>query len=278
MVVELGVGDHRDVGASLSRSGRTRRPRPRATPRSPSRRWRPSSGPRRRPGSSGPRAAQGVHDHARRRRLAVGAGDGDRRLQAGELAEQVGAVQLAARAALGVGRPRSRWSRRPRRPRARWPRRGRRAARSRPRFSVPAYGEPAARSDPVTLAPSACATTARPLIPAPPIPTKCSLRPDQGWSIPVTLGPWPTNRGSSGSRARRSATRSSARDSGRRSRPRSRPRHARGHVDRLGQVGDLPDRRAADPGRDARRLAADRAPARPGRGAAARSPRAARRS
>jgi ATP-dependent DNA helicase RecQ len=26
-------------------------------------------------------------------------------------------------------------------------------------------------------------------MPAPPIPTKCSLRPDQGWSIPVTLGP-----------------------------------------------------------------------------------------
>src|SRR3954451_795893 len=55
-------------------------------------------------------------------------------------------------------------------------------------FSVLAYGEPAARSEPVTLAPSARATTARPLIPAPPIPTKCSLRPDQGWSIPVTLG------------------------------------------------------------------------------------------
>src|SRR3954451_6376035 len=38
------------------------------------------------------------------------------------------------------------------------------------------------------LAPSACATTASPLIPAPRIPTKCSLRPDQGWSMPVTLG------------------------------------------------------------------------------------------
>ena len=44
------------------------------------------------------------------------------------------------------------------------------------------------------------------------------------------------------------------------------PRHAGRDVDRLGQVGDLPDRRAADRGRDGRRLAADRAPARPGRG------------
>src|SRR3954470_10316393 len=41
------------------------------------------------------------------------------------------------------------------------------------------YGE-GARSEPVTVAPSVCATTARPLIPAPPIPTKCSLRPVHG--------------------------------------------------------------------------------------------------
>ena len=40
-----------------------------------------------------------------------------------------------------------------------------------------AYGEPAARSEPLTVAPSACATSASPLIPAPPMPTKCSLRP-----------------------------------------------------------------------------------------------------
>ena len=33
------------------------------------------------------------------------------------------------------------------------------------RRSVPPYGEPAARSEPVTLAPSACATTASPLMP-----------------------------------------------------------------------------------------------------------------
>jgi hypothetical protein len=44
-----------------------------------------------------------VDDHRRGRRLAVGAGDGDRRLQAGQLAEQVGAVQLGgARGSLGV--------------------------------------------------------------------------------------------------------------------------------------------------------------------------------
>src|SRR3954453_21540937 len=32
------------------------------------------------------------------------------------------------------------------------------------------------------------ATFASPLIPAPRMPTKCSLRPDHGWSMPVTLG------------------------------------------------------------------------------------------
>src|SRR4051794_13705351 len=48
------------------------------------------------------------------------------------------------------------------------------------------YGE-GARSEPVTVAPSARATTARPLIPAPPTPTKCSLRPDQAPMWPVTL-------------------------------------------------------------------------------------------
>ena len=45
-----------------------------------------------------PAAAQRVDEHARRRRLAVRAGDGDRRAQPGELAEQVRAVQLARRA------------------------------------------------------------------------------------------------------------------------------------------------------------------------------------
>src|SRR4051795_8031163 len=45
-----------------------------------------------------------------------------------------------------------------------------------------------ARSDPVTSAPRMRATLASPLIPAPRMPTKCSLRPDHGWSMPVTLG------------------------------------------------------------------------------------------
>ena len=40
-------------------------------------------------------AAQRVHEHARGRRLAVRAGDGDRRAQACQLAEQLGPVQLA---------------------------------------------------------------------------------------------------------------------------------------------------------------------------------------
>ena len=103
-------------------------------------------------------------------------------------------------------------------------------------------------------------------MPAPPMPTKCSLRPDQGWSIPVTLGRLPDE-----SRIdrvaheafgyRRAATRAARGD---RVRPRG-TRRAGGHVDRLGQVSDLPDRRAADAGRDRRRLPLDRAPARPGR-------------
>ncbi|CAA9475127.1 MAG: ATP-dependent DNA helicase RecQ, partial [uncultured Solirubrobacteraceae bacterium] len=44
-----------------------------------------------------------------------------------------------------------------------------------------------------------------------------------------------------------------------------RSRHAGGHVDRIGQVGDLPDRRPAFQGRHRGRLAADRAAGRPGR-------------
>ena len=45
------------------------------------------------------------------------------------------------------------------------------------------YGESGARSEPVTSAPSARATIARPLMPAPPMPTKCSRRPLQGGSL-----------------------------------------------------------------------------------------------
>ena len=50
-----------------------------------------------------PAAAQRVDEHARRRRLAVRAGDGDRRAQARQLAEQLGAVQLAQAALAGRG-------------------------------------------------------------------------------------------------------------------------------------------------------------------------------
>ena len=54
VVVELGVGEHGDAAVeAAAASGRTRRPRPRATRPSPSRRSSPSSGPRRRPGSPG---------------------------------------------------------------------------------------------------------------------------------------------------------------------------------------------------------------------------------
>ena len=65
-----------------------------------------------------------------------------------------------------------------------------------------------------------------------------------------------------GVRVRRAAPRPAGGDRGRA----RRPRRAGRDVDRLGEVGDLPDRRAADAGRDDRRLAADRAPARPGGG------------
>ncbi len=39
------------------------------------------------------------------------------------------------------------------------------------------------RSDPLTSAPSACDTSARPLIPAPPMPTKWSFLPSKGASL-----------------------------------------------------------------------------------------------
>ncbi len=45
------------------------------------------------------------------------------------------------------------------------------------------YGESAARSEPLTSAPSARATSARPLIPAPPMPTKCRRRPAHGVAV-----------------------------------------------------------------------------------------------
>ena len=115
VVVELGVGQDGDPGRELEQRavglvGLDDQPLPRAPA---------GVGPRRADGAADevarvhPAAAQRVHEHARRRRLAVRAGDRDRRAQPGELAEQVGAVQLAQAAlarsgALGVvGRDRA---------------------------------------------------------------------------------------------------------------------------------------------------------------------------
>ena len=155
------------VGASLSRRavglvGLDHEP----LRRRPSRRWSRSRGPRRRPGS-GPAASRSAWTIiARRRRLAVGAGDGDRRLQARELAQQVGAVQLAAPAVVRSGLSggdRARVDDLGAR-RARWPRRGRSSARC-PALSGPPYGESAARSEPVTSRRARARPAASPLMP-----------------------------------------------------------------------------------------------------------------
>ena len=80
-----------------------------------------------------------------------------------------------------AGRRESRWRRPARCRRARARRRGRPAARCRPRAARRSTASRRA-SQPLTSAPSACAISASPLIPAPPMPTKCSLRPRQGAS------------------------------------------------------------------------------------------------
>ena len=129
VVVELGVGEHGDPRRELEQRavglvGLHDEPLPRPPAGVGARRAHLAADQVAR---VHPAAAQRVHDHARRRRLAVRAGDGDRRLEAGELAEQVGAVQLAAALAPPRApgcRAGSRWRRRPRRPRARWRRRG----------------------------------------------------------------------------------------------------------------------------------------------------------
>ena len=112
-------------------------------------------------------------------------------LQPRELAEQVGAVQLARRArarrARGC-RAGSRSSTTTSAPSgtlaASWPIAGSMPAAR----SGAAYGEPAARSEPVTLAPSARATSARPLIPAPPMPDEVQRRPPQGVAVLIGRG------------------------------------------------------------------------------------------
>ena len=152
-MVELGVGEDRNPAVELEQRavglvGLDHQPLP-----------RPPAGVRARRahlaadqvGRIRAAAAQGVDEHARGRRLAVGAGDGDRRPQPGQLGEQVGAVQLAASRPRARGSPgRSRSSRRPRRPSgtlaASWPTTGSiPASRSRA-----AYEEPPERSEPVT--------------------------------------------------------------------------------------------------------------------------------
>ena len=214
------------------------------------------------------------------------AGDGDRRAQAGELAEQIGAVQLA-QAALARARARgcragSRSRPRPRRPPARWRRRGRRSARCPPRA---AGRRRASRPRGPSRSPSrrarvrrARARSCRPRR----SPRSAASRPVHGshrragqpirrfGAAPdagscASHGRRPDRaRRARGVRLRRAAARAARGDRG----GARRARHARGHVDRLRQVGDLPDRRAAAAGRDRRRLAADRAPARAGRGPA----------
>ena len=205
-------------------------------------------------------APQGVHEHRRRRGLPVRAGDGDRRLEPRELAEQVGAVQLRARRWCAPGCPAgSRSSRRLRAggtfPAA-WPCSSSRSA----------SGE---RVDPVTSAPRMRATFASPLIPTPPMPTKWSLRPDQGWSTPVSLGALADE--SRIERVAQEAFGFAALRPGQREAIEA-ALDGRdvlvGDVDRCRQVGHLPDRRAADARARRGRVAADRAAARPGRRAA----------
>ncbi len=129
--------------------------------------------------------------------------------------------------------------------------------------------------------------------PAPPIPTKCSRRPVQGsLTAPGSLAPAVSPRARAGQNPRAMAADRIERvarevfgfDALRAGPARGdrggarRPRRARRHVDRLGQVGDLPDRRAAAARRHRRRLAADRPPARAGRGLRRSARPAARRS
>ena len=132
-----------------------------------------------------------MRGHRRRRGLAVRARDGDHPAHRHGLGEQLAAVvhgtpRSAATTSGSVGGDRGRddqlgagerRARRRGRPAARSPRRAARRSRaSRPRRSR------------VTSAPSACAIRASPLIPAPPMPTKCSSRPRHGWSSPPPPG------------------------------------------------------------------------------------------
>ncbi len=295
MVVELGVGDHGDPRRQLEQRavglvGLDHEP----LPRPPA-----GVGPGRADlaadevGRVHPAGAQRVHDHARGRRLAVGAGDRDRRPQPRDLAQQVGAVQLALAALAGdralrvVGRDRARDHELGVRGHvggvvpgrgddpvlAQGPRVGgvgravgaghRRAERVGDEREAAHPG--AAHADEVQ--PAAGPGRARGgrghrRAPYPSVPRFSAGRP--GACAPRALG----SRVHRPCRPRGLRLRVAAPGPARGDRGGARrPRHARGHVDGVGQVGDLPDRGAAHPGRDRRRLAADRAPARPGRGA-----------
>ena len=111
-MVELGVGEDRDLGIELEQRavalvGLDHDPLP-APPA------RAETGPRQlgadHEGRVKAGAAQGVGGHRRGRRLAVRAGDGQAALERRDLGEQIGPVQLAARRhALGIlGRDRGR--------------------------------------------------------------------------------------------------------------------------------------------------------------------------
>ena len=99
MVVELGVREHGHAPVELEQRavglvGLDDQPLPRPPASVRARRAHLAADE---VGRVGAAPAQRVHEHARRRRLPVGAGDRDRRPQPGELGEQVGAVQLALR-------------------------------------------------------------------------------------------------------------------------------------------------------------------------------------
>ena len=242
-------------------------------PRPPGRRSCRWSGPRRRPGRTGParsRAARGracsTWSSCRgcRRRRSWAAAASARPSRSARCSSRAPRSRRRTRSGLSagiaveiddLGARRGRWRRR-----------------ARSAGSIPASrsarertASPRARSEPVTDAPSACATSGEAAHPGAADPHE--VQPPAGPGsvgrhgghpreaaaavsrIPAREGGRddPARTASSASRARRSASRRCARASARRSRRvLDRPRRAGGHVDGLGQVGDLPDRRPAD--------------------------------
>jgi hypothetical protein len=106
MVVELGVGQHGDLGLELQQRavrlvGLHHDPFAAPPPRV---RIGAAQLAADQVGGIEPAGAQPMDDHARRRRLAVGAGDRKAALQRGDLGQQVSPVELAAagRETLGI--------------------------------------------------------------------------------------------------------------------------------------------------------------------------------